>query len=132
MNLSAEDIARAVDSKARFSGGQWRARCPVHRGNSQNFYVKDGHSSTILHCFRGCEFEELVDNLRSRGLWPDKKKEEASDTPTFTKDELEFAHLFCRIYQADVKRGVIPTKQEDARFRKYADLCYKEGVAYDR
>ncbi len=127
MNLSAESIATGVDPKARFSGGQWRARCPVHDGTSQNFYVKDSGESVLLHCFRGCTFEELTDTLRSRGLWADRKQQ---DPPQgFTKDELEYYHLWCLSYRESVRKGYQPTKEEDAKFRRLSTITYREGIA---
>jgi hypothetical protein len=128
-DLSAGAIAVAVDPKARFSGGQWRARCPVHQGSSQNFYVRDGRDSVLLHCFRGCEFEELADNLRSRGLWPDKKKEEVFTTPTYTKDQLEYFHLYCLIYRDNVRSSYKPTPDEDEQFMLFQEVCHAEGIA---
>ena len=126
-NLSAETIACAVDSKARFSNGQWRARCPVHQGDSQNFHVKDANDSILLHCFRGCSFDELTDSLRSRGLWAYKK--ELVSPPGYTKDQLKYYHLWCLTYRDNVRKGYKPTKEEDAKFRRLSKITYREGIA---
>lgn len=129
MNLSAEAIAHGVDDKARFSGGQWRCRCPVHQGANQNFYVRDGRSSIVLHCFAGCTFEELVDNLRSRGLWKEKSVAESASAPNYSKDQLEYYHLWCLTYRDNVRKGYQPTKEEDAKFRRLSTITYREGIA---
>jgi len=58
-------------------GGRWwrrygRARCPVcHGGRSGNYplsIASGAGGALLLHCFKGCDFAEILDALRGLGL----------------------------------------------------------------
>jgi putative DNA primase/helicase len=64
--VSAESIARAL-GEARREGLDWRCPCPVHGGRS--LALKDTLDGRLLiHCFGGCEWREVFDELRASGL----------------------------------------------------------------
>jgi len=71
-NRTAEDLARALGS-ARWTGRSWRTRCPSHddRRPSLDVTEKDGH--TLFICRSGCTQAEVIDALRSRGLWSSQR-----------------------------------------------------------
>ena len=64
----------------RLLGGQWRgrghgsygvARCPAHDDGNPSLSIRDGNGERgpILKCFAGCDWRNIRDELRHRGLW---------------------------------------------------------------
>src|SRR5262245_59192719 len=67
----AEKIARAL--KGRKSGNGWVCNCPslTHGSHDRNpsLSVTDGKDGKLLlRCHKGCEFADVMDALRSRGI----------------------------------------------------------------
>ena len=129
MEISAESIAGSLDQGRRVKANSYTACCPAHPDKSPSLSISQKSDKVLLYCHSGCRQDDVIDALRSRGLWHEK-----SDTPDpkpfFTEEELEYANLWCVTYRDNVKKGYTPTPEEDAKFRKYSDLCYREGVAY--
>jgi putative DNA primase/helicase len=76
--MSAQDIGIAL--KGRRSGIGWLVSCPCPnhgkgRGDrSPSLSVSDGDDGRLLlRCFAGCEFVEILDELKQRGLIDDAK-----------------------------------------------------------
>jgi putative DNA primase/helicase len=76
--MSAQDIGIAL--KGRHNGNGWLVRCPCPnhgkgRGDrSPSLSVSDGDDGRLLlRCFAGCEFVEILDELKQRGLIDDAK-----------------------------------------------------------
>jgi AAA domain len=72
----AEGIARAL--RGLKSGNGWVCSCPSlsHGGQDKNpsLSLRDGNDGKLLiHCHRGCTFDDVMAALRSRGLIEEKK-----------------------------------------------------------
>ena len=80
--MSAERIARELGGARRGKDGWWRARCPCHNDELPSFAVKDRSDGggVLVECFAGCKRDDLVDELRRRGLWPAGTGEERSES----------------------------------------------------
>jgi hypothetical protein len=66
----AADIAQDLGA-ARRCGEWWRCVCPVHgsrTGRSATLALRDGDRGLIVHCPAGCGRDEILDELRRRGL----------------------------------------------------------------
>jgi putative DNA primase/helicase len=71
MPLTAETIAKALGG--RKAGGGWMARCPTHDDREPSLSIRDaGDGKMLLRCHAGCEQEQVIAALRSRGLWEKK------------------------------------------------------------
>jgi hypothetical protein len=77
--MDAQTIAEALNGK-RYGKG-YRSACPVCGGSdkSTKFTMTDTGDRTLIYCFSGCSFIELVTELRSRGLWPDSTPEQKQE-----------------------------------------------------
>jgi putative DNA primase/helicase len=51
--VTAEHIAGVLGGAGR-TGQWWRARCPVHLGNSSSLALRDGQRGLIVKCHAGC------------------------------------------------------------------------------
>lgn len=67
-NQSAEAIAKALGGFR--AGGQWLARCPAHEDRRPSPSIRDGGRGPILNCLAGCDFKDVRDALRQRGILP--------------------------------------------------------------
>jgi hypothetical protein len=64
--VTAAEIAAALGGGQR-EGRNYRARCPLHGGNSLCL-ADGGDGKLLLHCFGGCDGRDVFVELRARGL----------------------------------------------------------------
>jgi putative DNA primase/helicase len=62
----AEQIARALEGRG--NGKSWLAKCPCHEDRKASLSISEKNGTLLLHCFAGCEFENIIDVLRDRGI----------------------------------------------------------------
>ena len=88
----AEGIARAL-GKARRSGNEWMACCPVHDDQTPSLSLADRPGGGVLvHCQAGCKQADVIDALRARGLWPER--EQSKDSLAYPYHDECGNHLF--------------------------------------
>jgi hypothetical protein len=97
-----------LDALSKFSGHdctpsqrnnrQWYARCPAHRGRNRNLDIGIGNDGRVLiHCFRGCKPEQVLDALDMRmvDLYPPDTRQTKPPKPV-PPSEHEDADYFYR------------------------------------
>jgi hypothetical protein len=68
--MNAFRVATALGGAQRTSGGGWLARCCCHKDRTPSLSLRDGEDGTLLvHCFAGCRAEDILAELRHRGLF---------------------------------------------------------------
>jgi putative DNA primase/helicase len=66
--MNAETTIRALGG--RKVGGGWMARCPAHGDHKPSLSIRAGNDGRVLvRCHAGCDQEQVIAALRSRGLW---------------------------------------------------------------
>jgi P4 family phage/plasmid primase-like protien len=66
--MTAESLARALDGSRHGRG--WRCHCPAHDDAKASLDVTEGDGGIVLvTCWAGCDQADVIDALRSRGLW---------------------------------------------------------------
>jgi hypothetical protein len=65
--MNAAQIAQALGGKR--SGNQWKCRCPAHDDKDPSMIVFDGKHAVQVRCLACCEPIEIIEALRSMGLW---------------------------------------------------------------
>jgi putative DNA primase/helicase len=66
--MNAETIAKALGGHK--AGGGWMARCPAHDDRKPSLAIRDADDGKVLvRCHAGCDQEQVIGTLRSRGLW---------------------------------------------------------------
>ena len=69
--MNAETIAYALGGRKAGSG--WTARCPAHEDRTPSLSIRDSNDGKVLvRCHAGCEQEQVIAALRSRGLWTER------------------------------------------------------------
>jgi len=62
--MSIETLISRLDGVKETRRGQYIARCPAHEDGSPSLAIKDGDEGrVILHCFAGCETEDVLDAI---------------------------------------------------------------------
>jgi hypothetical protein len=81
---TAEAIAKALGG--RKAGTAWMARCPAHDDRTPSLAIRDtGDGTVLVRCHAGCNQEQVISILRSRGLW-------TTDGPTRSKQKPTVQH----------------------------------------
>ena len=108
--MSADQIGIAL--KGRRNGGGWLVRCPCPnhgkgRGDrSPSLSVADGEDGRLLlRCFAGCEFLDILDELKHRGLVDGSQLVPTKNrfTPTVHRSEINADLGALTIWQATVE-----------------------------
>jgi hypothetical protein len=67
--LTAGEIAHALGGR-RSGAGAYVAKCPAHEDRSPSLSLRDTDDGRALfHCHAGCDPCDVIEGLRSRGLW---------------------------------------------------------------
>jgi hypothetical protein len=53
---------------ANGTGYYWMCLCPCHGDKNPSLSIRDGHSQLLVHCFAGCDADNILRELRRRGL----------------------------------------------------------------
>ncbi len=73
--MTADSIARAL--KARRSGTGWMAKCPAHDDKNPSLSIREVDGKVLLHCHAGCAQRDVIDTLKSSGVWQTERTESA-------------------------------------------------------
>jgi putative DNA primase/helicase len=73
--LTAEHIARELGCQ-RVGPGRYMALCPAHEDHDPSLSVTEKGGNILLKCFAGCSQSDVIAALRSRGLWPERERQE--------------------------------------------------------
>ena len=66
--MTAEAVAKALGGHR--SGSAWMALCPAHKDREPSLSITDADNGKVLvRCHAGCNQEQVIAALRSRGLW---------------------------------------------------------------
>ena len=98
------------------------ASCPAHDDNHPSLSITDAKDKVLVHCFSGCSQTDVIDALRSQGLWHADSK---PDPWVFTADELEYMMLCLLVHQGATRRGeTLPDAHPDV-IAKYTAVLKK-------
>ena len=78
---SAKEVTKAL--KGNWHGTYGLTQCPVHDDRTPSLKVSDrsGGEGITVHCFAGCDWRPIKDDLRSRGILPDWEGKSRSPAP---------------------------------------------------
>ena len=57
---TARDIAPTLVKAKQTGPGQWTACCPAHEDSTPSLSITDADDRTLIHCFAGCTFTEVI------------------------------------------------------------------------
>lgn len=71
--MNIEILLARLDGVRSRGAGKFSARCPAHQDNSPSLSIREGIDRILLHCFAGCQPEEIVValGLEMRDLFTD-------------------------------------------------------------
>ncbi len=59
-----EDFIALLPHEPPKSDGSTMCRCPAHADKKHSLSVRDGERGIVLHCFAGCETQDILDRMR--------------------------------------------------------------------
>ncbi|MCS7316625.1 MAG: CHC2 zinc finger domain-containing protein [Bryobacteraceae bacterium] len=124
--MTAELIASALRAR-RTGAGRWMARCPAHEDRDPSLSITESGGKVLVHCFGGCAQHDVIEALRARGLWPERKRE------WFPRPDYEAEQRRLKLMRAAElwKRGLI-RRLEDARSEAWREFLEAESAGDDR
>ena len=79
--MNAKEIVKTLGG--RWHGAYGTARCPAHDDREPSLSVRDGvDGEPVFNCFAGCDWRDIKDTLRTKGLLPERgaRRYRAPDT----------------------------------------------------
>ena len=62
--MSLDSLLSKLDGVRETSPGKWRAKCPIHQGDSssnRSLSIRETETDAVLmHCFAGCEINDIM------------------------------------------------------------------------
>ena len=117
--------ASSLSSLPKFKAvgkNKYVACCPAHDDKTPSLSITEAKDKVLVHCFSGCSQTDVIDALRSQGLWYADVK---PDPWVFTADELEYMMLCLLVYQGATRRGeTLPDAPPDL-IAKYTAILKK-------
>jgi hypothetical protein len=134
MNDSFDILLSRLEGVKRAGDGRWYARCPAHADRSPSLSIRDTGTRTLIHCFAGCEAEDI---LTAVGLtWRDIIRDEwkaAYEAAVHQRvrlppvDPLGLEKRIIEIGLADLEAGKTLSAEDRARYE--VALLRVKGVA---
>lgn len=111
--ISPHDIANGLKKGKCVGNNKYVACCPAHEDKTPSLHITLGQDNKILvHCFSGCSQSEIIDCLKSMGLWPEKEKIDRppgyippEPIPNTDDDLLSFDHAEMVLALSDYDKG---------------------------
>jgi putative DNA primase/helicase len=69
-----EEIAGALQGK-KIRDGEYMCLCPCHNDHTPSLSLSQKNGNILVHCLAGCSQDNVLQALRDRNLWPEKKQQ---------------------------------------------------------
>lgn len=133
-----EWVTKLEDAKPE--GNDYRAICPQHGGHGLLFREDRSTGRVVFDCKAGCEFSEVAEALRARGLrlWGDHlefryEREDGTDAFIKVKYRRKSDGKKSHFYKCWTSSGVLVNHNSKAKRTRGADgICTKCGVGRPR
>ncbi len=102
---SPASVLNKLSSLPRFkqvSKFRYTACCPAHDDKSPSLSITEADDKILVHCFSGCTQDEVLDALRSQGMWSEASTKWIR---TFSADDLDYMMHWCLVYHGAFRRG---------------------------
>jgi rhodanese-related sulfurtransferase len=90
--VTIETIARALQGK-RVGASRHMARCPAHDDHTSSLSVAERDGKVLVYCHSGCSQTAVIEALRSRGLWPEKRVLTPAERKKRARERREFERI---------------------------------------
>lgn len=81
--MNAETIAKVLGG--RKAGNSWIARCPAHDDREPSLSIhRSDDGKVLVRCHAGCDQQQVIAALRSRGLWSEHGPRRSRHSATYT------------------------------------------------
>jgi hypothetical protein len=89
--MRIEEVLQRLQKVRRTSKG-WMALCPAHADRTPSLSVSAGQRGTLLHCFAGCSFREVLQvlGINPHELFYDSQSDSKNPSMTSKKSRSHF------------------------------------------
>jgi len=118
---SARQIITALGGK--WSGNHGQARCPAHEDKNPSLTVTQAGGKVLVYCHAQCTQEAVLDALRARRLWPEKRQQQVRriDSAVARRRDVASIQAHARQVMAEFykRRGSTDSPPEAELFSEY-------------
>lgn len=95
---SAGEIAAHLNAKPLSGGRGWMACCPAHDDKRPSLHIREGDTGqALVHCYSGCSRMDVIQVLRDRGVWPERRAPRTVAASIWTYQQVQHAAMVVRI-----------------------------------
>ena len=115
-------VLSQLDKVQRVGNDKYKALCPAHNDKSPSLAIKDSDGKLLLHCFAGCQTEDVLAaiGLDFNDIMPEKSNH------NFTRDKKPFYALeilriikleatLVSIFASDMSKGLALNSKDKTR-----------------
>ena len=81
---------------------RYTACCPAHDDKNPSLAITEAEDKILVHCFSGCTQDQVLDALRSQGMWSEASTKWIR---TFLADDLDYMMHWCLVYHGAFRNG---------------------------
>lgn len=115
-------VLSQLNNVQRIGNDKYKALCPAHDDRSPSLAIKDADGKLLLHCFAGCQTEDVLAaiGLNFTDIMPDKSNADFKrDKKPFYALEIlriiKFEVTLIYLFAADMSKGLILNSNDKAR-----------------
>jgi putative DNA primase/helicase len=103
-SMDAQTIAIELEGKPLGDG--WIAHCPAHDDKKASLSIRQNNGKVLVKCHAGCTQQDVINELKARGLWGDNGQEKARVVATYDYVDENKTLLFqvCRFEPKDFRQ----------------------------
>jgi hypothetical protein len=104
---------------------RYNACCPAHDDKSPSLSITDADDKILVHCFSGCTQDEVLDALRSQGMWHEASAEWVR---TFSADDLDYMMHWCLVYHGAFRNGEKLRGMDGHKLQEFAKVLQNNSI----
>ena len=128
MTPTASQIAFSLDKGRRVREGEYLACCPAHQDKSPSLSISEKSDRTLVHCFSGCPQGDVIDALRSMGLWQEPQPRDPQRPRKLSQGDIDYMGTFVLMYRAELQQGFQATSKEHQQYARFLKRLNQGGV----
>ena len=119
----------SLDKFRRVGQDRYVACCPAHDDKNPSLSITQTPDKVLVHCFAGCSQQTVLSKLTDLQIWNHAYSENPSLQDRFTEDQLERCLFYVLVWNAEVRKGDIPSGEETKTKEKCLRILARHSIS---